>query len=169
MKNLILLTVALFLFGFLSAQQFSVPQVTPEQKTEILYNHLIAYCATGITFAKTKGISAREYGEYIGQQFKPFWNPDDGFPVIANGLMFILAGMHPDNEMQIVEQSEKMVRFKMKNVDLSFKMGPAFGITYNEFIDCSEGILSVLAEHMNTKFSHKTTDEIWYEVTLKAK
>ena len=83
--------------------------------------------------------------------------------------MFILAGMHPDNEMQIVEQSDKMIRFKMKNVDLAFKMGPAYGITYDEFLDCSEGILSVLAEHMNTMFSQQITDAIWYEVTLKAK
>jgi hypothetical protein len=83
--------------------------------------------------------------------------------------MFILAGMHPDNDMQIVEQSDNMVRFKMKNVDSAFKMGSAYGISYEEFLECSEGLISVLAEHMNTTFSHKVTDEIWYEVTLESK
>ena len=52
--------------------------------------------------------------------------------------MFLLAAMHPDNGMQIVEQSEKMIRFKMKNVDIAFKMGSAYGITYEEFLECSD-------------------------------
>jgi hypothetical protein len=145
MKNLILVSVFILIANFISAQQFSVPEVTPEQNKEILYNHVIAYCASGITFAKTKGTTPKEYGKYIGEQFKPFWSPADGFPAFANGMMFILAGMHPDNEMQIVGQSDKMIRFKMKNVDLAFKMGTAYGITYKEFLECSEGIISTLA------------------------
>ncbi|NQU84798.1 MAG: hypothetical protein HQ541_03475 [Mariniphaga sp.] len=43
------------------------------------------------------------------------------------------------------------------------------GITYEEYLECSFGIISTLAQHMNTSFSHKITDEIWYEVTFKAK
>ena len=152
-----------------NAQLFSVPEITPEQEKEVLYNHVIAYCTTGISFAQTKGTSPKEFGEYIGNKFKPFWNPDDGFVAFANGLMFILAGMHPDNGMQIVEQNDKMIRFKMKNVDLAFKQGPAFGTSYEELLECSEGILSTLAEHMNVSFSHEVKDEIWYEVILKQK
>ena len=169
MKNLTLIIVGLLLVSFVNAQQFSVPEVTPEQNKEILYNHVIAYCATGITFAKTKGTSPKEYGEYIGNQFKSFWNPNDGFPEFTNGMMFILAGMHPNNEMQIIEQSDKMIKFKMKNVDLLFKNGPAFGVTYDEFLECSEGIFNVLASYMNVSFAYQITDKIWYEVTLKAK
>lgn len=149
--------------------QFSVPEVTPEQKQEVLYNHVMAYAATGISFAKAKGVSANEYGKYVGKQFTSFWNPAEGFPAIANGLIFILAGMHPNNEMQITEQNEKMVRFKMKNVDMMFKQGPVFGSTFDEFMDCSYGIISVLAEHMNSAFSHNMTKDGWYEVTLAEK
>ena len=130
MKSVSLILVLFFSFTHLNAQQtFSVPEVTNDQKKEILYNHVIAYCATGITFAKTKGVSPEEYGNYIGEQFKPFWNPEEGFPFFVNTIMFILKGMHPANEMQILEQNEKMVRFKMKNVDAMFQMGPANGIT----------------------------------------
>ena len=152
----------------LSNSQFVVPKVTPEQEKEILFNHVIAYCCTGISFAKKKGIPPKEYGEYMGEMFKPFWNPEEGFPAFANGLMFMLAGMYPDNDMQIVEQSGTMLCFKMKNVDIAFQQGPAFGVTYEELLDCSEGILSVIGEHMNTTFSHRIIDDIWYEVTLQA-
>ena len=150
----------------LSNSHFTVPQVAPEQEKEILFNHVIAYCCTGISFAKSKGISPKEYGEYMGNAFKPFWNPDEGFPSFANGLMFMLAGMYANNDLQIIEQNESHLCFKLKNVDIAFKQGPAFGITYEELLECSEGLLETIGEHMNTTFSHKVTDDNWYEVTL---
>lgn len=159
----------LFITQLAAQEKFSVPQITPEQKQEILYNHVMGYATTGIGFAKTKGATPEEFGKYIGAQFTSFWDPASGFSAFANGMIFILAGMHPDNEMQIVAQNEKMVQFKLKNVDISFKNGPMFGVTYDEMLDCSEGIISVLANHMNTSFSHKIVDGIWYEVTLKAR
>ncbi|HKJ79717.1 MAG TPA: hypothetical protein VKA10_09280, partial [Prolixibacteraceae bacterium] len=111
MKFLVFLTFCLFMFNILNAQQpFHVPDITPEQKQEILYNHVIAYAATGIGFAKTKGATPGEFGKYVGTQFKPFWNPSDGFPAFANGMLLILSGMYPDNELQIVEQNDKMIR-----------------------------------------------------------
>ena len=52
MKYLTLLTICLLIVNFLSAQQqFTVPEVTPEQKQEILYNHVVGYAITGIGFA----------------------------------------------------------------------------------------------------------------------
>ncbi len=169
MKNLIVISVFLLVANFINAQQFSVPEVTQEQTKEILYNHVIAYCATGITYAKSQGTTPKEYGEYVGTQFKSFWNPDDGFSAFANGMMYLLCGIHPDNDMQIVEQSDKMIHFKMKNVDLAFNLGPAYGVTYEEFLECSEGILNVLADYMGVSFSHRVTDKVWYNVKLNAK
>ncbi len=61
-----------------------------------------------------------------------------------------------------------MVRFKMKNVDIMFKNRPVFGVTYKEFLECSEGIISTLADYMNVSFTHKVTD-VLYEVTFNAK
>lgn len=170
MKKIISIVLCLFTFSVINAQQkFSVPEVSSEQEKEILYNHVIAYFATGITFAKTQGVSAEDYGKYIAEQFKPFWDPSQGFPAFANTTMFILKGMHPANEMQIVEQSDKMLLFKMKNVDAIFQMGPAYGITYAEFLECSKGTLETLANYMNTSFEQKTTEDGWYVVTMTAK
>ncbi len=170
MKSIALIFICVFSVSLLKAQQpFSVPEVTNDQEKEILYNHVIAYAATGITFAKTKGVSPEDYGKYIGEQFKPFWNPEQGFPFFANTIMFILKGMHPANEMQIVEQGEEMVQFKMKNVDAMFQMGPIYGITYDEFLQCSRGILETLADYMKSEFSQEMDKNGWYVVTIKEK
>lgn len=170
MKSITVILLFLFSAATLFAQQpFSVPDVTNDQEKEILYNHVIAYAATGITFAKTKGVSPEEYGKYIGEQFKPFWEPEQGFPAFANTTMFILKGMHPANDMQILEQNENMVRFKMKNVDAMFQMGPAYGITYAEFLECSNGILTTLADYMQSGFLQETTKDGWYIATISKK
>ena len=166
MKSLMILFFAMLLAGELKAQQqFVVPQLDASQKIEVLYSHAIAYNLAGISYAKSRGDSPQKYGEFVGTLFKPFWNPDEGFQAFANGLMYILAGFYPDNEMQIIYQDKKTLHIKLKNVDLSFRSGPAYGITYDEFLGCAYGIISVLAEHMNVEFSQKISDG-WYEVKL---
>lgn len=156
-------------FYLLAQEKFIVPQVTTDQKIEILYNHVIAYAATGISYSKSKGTSPEDYGKFIGKKFSNFWNPEDGFPMLVNRLIFILAGMHPNNEIQIVEQDENSITFKLKNVDLAFRDGPIFDVGYQDFLDCSRGIISVLAEHMNATFVQNMTDDGWYVATLNKK
>lgn len=80
-----------------------------------------------------------------------------------------MAGNHPSGEMQIMEQNGNMVRFKMKNVDLSFTNGPMFGVSFDDYLDFSYGVISEFADYMNAEFSHEMADKIWYEVTLSAK
>jgi len=158
---------ALFVNLAFAQEKFVVPQLNNEQKKEVLYNHVIAYAVTGINFAKSQEVSPKEYGIYLGNLFKGFWNPNDGFEGFGNGIMYALAGIHPDNELQIVNQSEKMIQLKMKNIDLPFKSGSMFGITFEEYLECSYGLISVLAKHMNVDFSHRMDGE-WYIVTLVA-
>jgi len=168
MKSFAITVAFVFVLFSLTAQEkFEVPQLTPEQKTEVLYNHVIAYCVTGISFAKSQGVSAEDYGKFIGKKFTAFWNPEDGFPMLVNRMMFILAGLHPGNEMQIINQDDSSISFKLKNVDLMFQNGPMFDVTYKDFLDCSYGLISVIAKHMKSTFSHEMTEDGWYIVHLK--
>jgi len=168
MKSFVIVLFSTLVFFSLNAQEkFTVPQLTPEQKTDVLYNHMVAYAVTGISFAKSQEVSAEDYGKFIGKKFAAFWNPEDGFPMLVNRMMYILAGLHPDNAMQIVEQDDSSITFKLKNVDLAFQNGPMFDVSYQDFLDCSYGIISVIAEHMNSTFSYEMTEDGWYIVTLR--
>jgi len=165
MKTMINIIAFVLAFGFVNAQEkFTVPELTTGQQTEVLYQHVIAYAVTGISFAKSQHVSPMEYGKFIGEKFAVFWNPDDGFPMLVNRMMYILSGLHPGNEMQIIEQNKNSITFKMKNVDLSFRDGPMFDVTYQDFLDCSQGIVSVIANRMGATFSYKTTEDGWYVI-----
>lgn len=165
--------IAILFAGLLSAstlfaqESFTVPQLTPEQETEVLYNHVIAYFAAGLNMAKEKGVSPEEYGKYIGDQFKVFWDPEAGFLFFVNQIMFILKGVNPYSEMEIKEQNSNMIRFTMSNMNMLFKQGPAYGISYNEFLVCSDKLISTIANHMKANFAYKDTDGL-YEVTITA-
>ncbi|MCE4563066.1 hypothetical protein INQ51_01965 [Maribellus sp. CM-23] len=169
--KLLTLIIALVLAGnvLLSQEKFVAPELTDEQKCEVLYSHVVAYAVSGISFAKSQGLSPEEYGRYIGKKFSAYWNPEDGFPVLVTRMMYILAGLHPDNQMQIVKQSGKSITFQLMNVDLSFKQGPMFDVTYQDFLNCSYGIIEVIAHHMNATFSQSTTADGWYIATLSQK
>jgi hypothetical protein len=148
------------------AQDLVVPQLSQEQKEEVLFQHVMAYATTGIAFAKSKGVSPEDYGRFIGKSFSSFWDQNAGYKMFAGQLMYILSGLYPDNQMEILEQNDRMIRFRMKNVDLSFQNGPMFGVAYQEFLDCSFGIISELAAYMGVDFSHRMEGE-WYEVTFR--
>jgi len=153
----------------LAQQALNVPQLTQEQKTEVLFQHVMAYATTGIAFAKSQNVRPGEYVRFIGHSFTPFWDPEGGYQMFAGQLMYILEGMYPDPQMEILEQNETMIRFRMKNVDLFFRNGPAFGVSLQEFLDCSEGIVSALADFMKVDFNYQWVDNTWYEITFKAR
>ena len=171
MKKRIILTLTFVsLAGWLVAQgNFTVPEVSAEQKQEILYNHVFSYAATGIAFAKSQDVTPSDYGKFIGGNFTSYWDPAGGLNAFANGMMFILAEMHPDNGLQIVKQSDKMIVFQLKNVDMAFSNGPLYGVSYEEFLEFSNGLISVLANHMNVSFSDEMTSDGWYKVSMKEK
>jgi hypothetical protein len=105
----------------------------------------------------------------VGKLFIPFWDPSGGLALFGNQIMFLLAGMHPDNGMEIVKQSPTNLTFRMKNVDLSFKNGPVYGVSYEQFLEFSFGTLNELAKFMKLEFNHAVVDIDWYEITLVSK
>lgn len=172
MKKKILLSLICVLFaGWTYAQEkLEVPALTVEQKQEVLYNHVIAYAGSGISYAKSQDVSPKEYGHYVGKLFTSFWDSEGGLMTFAGGMMYILSGIHPQNEMQIIKQSEQVVIFQLKNVDFPFQNGPLYGgVTYEEYLEFSEGVISTLATHMKLSFSQDITPDNWYKVILKVK
>ena len=90
MKNLSFITIYFLFINFMVGQEnFTIPEITQDQKQEVLYNHAISYFVTGISFAKTKGVEPMEYGKYIGKQFLPFWDKNIGFVAFVNKMIFI--------------------------------------------------------------------------------
>ncbi len=142
-----------------------MPELTEQQKQEVLYKHVVSYAASGISYAKSLGKSPEEYGRYVGNLFTPFWDPAAGLPGFANQIMFLLAGIHPANEMKIVSQDENSITVRMKNVDMPFMQGPMLGVSYDEYLEFSYGVLVVVADFMKLDFSHSMVDG-WYEFSI---
>lgn len=166
MKKRILLGLMLVVAITLQAQnEFKVPELSMEQKQKVLYDHVISYATSGISYAKHLGKTPAEYGKYVGKQFSAFWDPAGGLQSLGNGLMYIMAGMHPDNELQIVNQDEHTLAFKLKNVDLPFREGPMLGVSKDDYMEFSAALIKALANHMKLDFK-QSIDDTWYYATL---
>ena len=72
-----------------------------------------------------------------------------------------------NGNLEILEQSDSEVRVRLKNVDLSFKAGPMFGVSYEEFLECSEGLIDELAGTMGIKFKQEVEGD-WYIASFRA-
>ncbi len=73
MKSIGLLISSFLIIIQLCAQEkFIVPEVSPEQKQEILYSHVIAYEVAGIRFAKSQGVLPRNMANTLKTCLSPF-------------------------------------------------------------------------------------------------
>lgn len=170
MKSFTFIALCIFSCNISFAQdKFSVPELSQEQVQQVLYSHVVSYATSGISYAKSMGKTPESYGRYVGNLFTPFWDPATGLPGFANQIMFILAGIHYTGEMKIVEQDENSIRIQMTNVDMPFKQGPMLGVTYDEYLEFSHGVLLTLANFMKLDFSHAMVDDGWYEINITSK
>ena len=53
-------------------------------------------------------------------------------------------------------------------MDLSFKQGPMFGVSYDDFLEFSNELLVLIADFMSLDFNPGFVDG-WYEISLKAR
>lgn len=167
-KSALLIIVLLIGITTFAQNEFAVPVLTPEQKQQVLYNHVIAYANSGISYAKYLGKTPASYGSFVGKQFLPYWDPAGGLTALGNGLMYIMAGMHPNNEITIEKQSNKQLAVKFKNLELPFKEGPNLEVSFDEYLEFCEGLIGTLATHMGLEYS-QSFDGTWFHYQLKEK
>lgn len=78
--------------------------------------------------------------------------------------------IHSQNETTFVEQSDQKVVFQFKNVDLPFRNGSIYRVvTYEEYLEFSEGVIAPLGKYMKLTFAHEANPEGWYKVSISTR
>ena len=152
MKKLLSFCLCLLLAGGLFAQEkFTVPERTPDQKhLRALYQSWSIY-AVGIKFAKTHGVSAYDYGKYIGKEFALSWNKEAGFDGFVSGMIYNWESfkIDSDGEIVIIENNDGSVIVKYPAIALSkfFPENDPYA-SYKEALDCYRGILENIGDYL---------------------
>lgn len=151
MKKLCLFIIALCTVCGIHAQtEFSVPDLTLEQKfdaTKALMNRNICSC---IVAAKAEGLSAEEYGKKIGQQWIPVWDKNTGFEEFIGFNLWAWAVLA--DEVKILEQSDDKVVLLVPSVDKELEEAPVLEtFAIEDLVAYNDGMMQVIAAHLGYK------------------
>ncbi len=170
MKNLFFLFAAIFLTTGICAQDlFSIPEVPVEKKHQNMLGQIDAMATVSINFAKTQGLTAADYGKYVGEQFKNSWNKEAGFEGFVKGVLYNTSCFLSDPGMEIITNTSEKVKIKSHLIGHRVKKyEPFYGITYKEYIEFYEAAMSTIGDHLGSKIEF-SYDEEWLYTTITKK
>ena len=164
----IIYTVLIFIFSvnLIGAQEYyKVPKLTVEQKYNNIRGQLDAMVLVGINFAKSKGLSVKEYGAFAGEQFKHSWKIELGFKGLVKPTLHNLSCFLQD-PIEIIENKADKVKIKSKKLSPWIeKNKKVYGVTYKEYMDFFSAAMNVIANHLGCEYE-VSYDEQWMYTTI---
>ena len=150
-------------------EKFTVPELTVEQKQWRVTSQMNAIVLNNINYAKKMGQSVEEAAQFTGDQFKLSWNIENGWEGFARGCLNNWSIFRPDNVIEILEQSETMVKFKSKIPNAWLKNnGPLYNVSHEEYMLFIKIIHNVIADYLGAAISFKDV-EGGIVITIKQK
>jgi hypothetical protein len=168
-KSFICLAALLLVFGSAAQEKFSVPEVSAESKYKNMTFQLHAITTVSIKFLKEKGISVEEYGAYMGDQFKQSWNKEAGFEGYVKGTINNLLAFADNGKVEILEQSDSMVKLKSGLIASHMKKEPKYYFTdYETYTKLYRIITERIVDHLGCKIK-QTNHEDHMIIVIKKK
>lgn len=127
--------MSLNLFPQPDKKGFELPKLSMEQRWETAEGNLVYFIISGISYAKSKGQTAAEFGTWTGKIGCPYWKSIDSMN-ISRFVQEISANKQQfrDFQMEILECSNSLVRGRMKGYGLNWlKMMDWGGVTQEEY------------------------------------
>ena len=76
-----------------------------------------------------------------------------GFKGLVEGILTHYVILVPEGNVEIIEQTDKMIKIKITNFYSELKAGPILNVTYEELITYLQIANSRLADYMGATFS----------------
>lgn len=161
MRKVFIISVFCILAASVAAQDvFTVPELTVTQKYGNMLGQSRVLFVGWISYAKSLGKSVEDASTFCANLFKTSWNKDNGFEGFVEGMIYNWTCFVPNNEIVILEQSDKMIKFKSKNMYPGFrKRGESYGITYDEYMKSMNIFGEIIGEYMGSSYAQEVTDE----------
>ncbi len=138
-----------------------LPQLTLQQKWETAEGNLIYFIVCGISYAKSHGQTAEDFGTWAGQVAAPSWHElkDGGPRGLVAGISYNKQQFH-DFEMEILGESEAEVRARMRcfgedaiRKDTSLQL-----ISVDEYVRCFDKKWAAIADFWGMKYEQHVED-----------
>lgn len=146
----------MFIGSVFAQEKFTVPERTVEQKFHrALYSGWTNFAA-GIMFAKSQGLSAYEYGQFVGKEFAKSWNKENGFDGFVRGMLFNYESsrFESDDEIVVKEIDDGTVIIEYPTVIFKrYFPEDNIYVSYEDAKDCFKAVLFEIGDYLGCKVS----------------
>ena len=173
MKKLfmVLPLVLLLCFSFAGQQKENeLPKYTPEQRWERASSQLTVMMVGAISYAKSMGQSAEQFGEYQMKLFAPSWGePGTGSLNIIRGVNYNFM-MWAGSEFEITESSDVSVTARSNRPWAKYfgEDKTWYGVTLEEVETYLETSIRLLAEYLGLEYKSEVKED-WLYMTFATK
>ena len=169
MKKFIFLPFIFFFVVSIAQEKFVVPERTDMQKQWRLTSQVNVIILNSINYAKSMEQTVEEYATFTGNQFKTSWKLENGWEGFAEGCLHNWAILRPDNQIEILEQSETMLKFKSKIPYSRLKEdGPYYNVSHDEYMTFLKISHKTIGNYLGASISFEDVDK-GIIVTIKKK
>jgi len=149
MKKLCLLAIAVCTVCAAHAQtEFSVPDLTIEEKFNAAKALMYRNICSAIVEAKNGGITPEEFGNKIGQQWLPVWDNNPEFGQFVGFTIWSWAAL--SDEVNILEQSADKVVVQVPSLSKELEEAPILeSFSIEDLVAYFDGMMGVIATHLD--------------------
>lgn len=147
-----------------------LPEYTPQQRWERAASQATVSIVAGIAYAKSKGQSAEEYGEFLAEVFAPGWGEPN------SGSVQIIRGVHrnwnlwPAGMLDILEISDNSVTARANRPWTTYfgEDRTWYGVTLEEFEQVFRVFNERFADYLGLRYEEQVEGE-WLVITFTDK
>ena len=161
MKKIVLIPlIVLFALTISAQEKFSLPELNDNQKQWRLVSQLNGMMLNQINYAKSIGKSVEDVATFAGNQFKLSWNKENGWEGYVKGCLGNWTIIRPDNKLDILEQSDTMIRFKSKIPYARLKNnGPRYNVSHEEYMSFLKIAHKIIGEYLGASTTFEDVDD----------
>ena len=169
MKKLLFIPALFWAITLVTGQElFKVPVIPDAEKWEHMAFQANGLMVNTINYAKSLGKSVNEVAGFTGEQFKTSWDKEAGFNGFVNGLLYISTAFWPKSTLEILDQSETFIQYRINIVPEFLQSFPIYNVTFDEYFVFWKGVLVVIGEYLGSVYSQELKDNVLY-MTIKKK
>jgi hypothetical protein len=148
--------------------KIELPQLTLQQKWETAESNLVYFIVCGISYAKSRGQTAEDFGTWAGQVAEPFW--DEAKSKGPRGLVEGISSnkqQFQDFEMEILDESDISIRGRMKCFGENLiRKYFQYKISVDEYVQFFDKKWVAIADYMGLEYKqHVEGDWLVFTVT----
>jgi hypothetical protein len=112
------------------------------------------YICTGIAYAKSLGMTAKDFAVFVGNRHTITGPKDTSISAIVKSMYMVMT-TYPKGKVELLTESNSSATMKFNRPYLSyFRNGPVLGVTIDEFEEYLYGHVAIMTKNIGTEFKY---------------